>query len=142
MAVPEAVRYLPIPLLLLSPDKTVWLASEAMGTLFGINASSATFREGSVSALLQDKRLTELGIEILQHGRQTAVSWEVRHPTDEQVCYQSAKKLQNFLDSMLSILNSARPTTATRSISILIACGPQGLQQTDAAAVAASPRPM
>jgi hypothetical protein len=77
LAALTAMQYLPIPLLVLSSEKTVCIANEAMGRLLGI-AFDSTIGEGrSVTDHLHGKNMGELGIDILQNGSPILVSWEV-----------------------------------------------------------------
>jgi len=73
-----ALQYLPVPLLVLSTQKTVVLANEAMGRLLDIDFESTATHELSISEVLQDKTMGELGIDILQNGSPILVTWEVR----------------------------------------------------------------
>ena len=78
MASLAALQYLPIPLLVLSSQKTVVLANEAMGRLLSIDFESTTFHDSSIAEILQDKPISDLGIDILQHGSPLLITWEVR----------------------------------------------------------------
>jgi PAS domain-containing protein len=71
-----ALQYLPVPVLVLSSEKTVVLANEAMGRLLGIDFES--IQDLSISEVLQDKTMGELGVDILQNGSPILVTWEVR----------------------------------------------------------------
>ncbi|KAF1951884.1 hypothetical protein CC80DRAFT_423851 [Byssothecium circinans] len=71
-----ALQYLQIPLLVLSSQKTVVLANEAMGRLLGIEWEPAATEGISVTDTLRDKGMAELGIDILQNGSPLMVSWE------------------------------------------------------------------
>jgi PAS domain-containing protein len=71
-----ALQYLPVPILVLSSEKTVVLANEAMGRLLGIDFESV--QDLSISEVLQDKTMGELGVNILQNGSPILVTWEVR----------------------------------------------------------------
>lgn len=73
-----ALQYLPVPLLILSSEKTVIIANEAMGRLLGIDFDSTAYHDFSISEVLQDKTMGDLGIDILQNGSPLLVSWEVR----------------------------------------------------------------
>lgn len=73
-----ALQYLPIPLLVLSSAKSVVIANEAMGRLLGIDFESTAYHDFSITEVLQDKTMSELGIDILQNGSPLLVSWEVR----------------------------------------------------------------
>jgi hypothetical protein len=72
-----ALQYLPIPLLVLSSQKMVVLANEAMGRLLGIDFECAATEGLSISENLQGKSMAELGVDILQNGSPIMVSWEV-----------------------------------------------------------------
>jgi hypothetical protein len=78
MASLTALQYLPVPLLVLSSLKTVLVANEAMGRLLGIDFESTAFHDLSISEVLQDKSMGDLGIDILQNGSPILVPWEVR----------------------------------------------------------------
>ncbi|KAF2132795.1 putative histidine kinase HHK6p [Dothidotthia symphoricarpi CBS 119687] len=71
-----ALQYLPIPLLVLSAQKTITLANEAMGRLLGIDFESIALHDFSISEALQGKSVGQLGIDILQDGSPILVSWE------------------------------------------------------------------
>ncbi|PSN63467.1 hypothetical protein BS50DRAFT_679732 [Corynespora cassiicola Philippines] len=71
-----ALQYLPIPLLVLSSEKTVVLANEAMGRLLGIDFESTAIDGVSVTENLHGKSMGELGIDILQNGSPILVPWE------------------------------------------------------------------
>jgi PAS domain-containing protein len=71
-----ALQYLPIPVLVLSSQKTVVLANEAMGRLLGIDFES--IQDLSISEVLQDRTMSELGVDILQNGSPILITWEVR----------------------------------------------------------------
>jgi hypothetical protein len=81
-----ALQYLPIPLLVLSSNKTVVIANEAMGRLLGIDFESTAYHDFSISEVLQDKTMGELSIDILQNGSPLLVSWEVRQNVLESSC--------------------------------------------------------
>ncbi|KAF2421011.1 hypothetical protein EJ08DRAFT_525664 [Tothia fuscella] len=74
-----ALQYLPVPVLVLSSSKTVVLANEALGRLLGIDMRTME-DDGtgiiSITDLLRGRRVSELGIEILQHGSPIWISWE------------------------------------------------------------------
>ncbi|RAR08620.1 putative histidine kinase HHK6p [Stemphylium lycopersici] len=69
-----ALQYLPVPILVLSSQKTVLLANESMGRLFGIDFES--IHDLSISEVLQDKTMGELGVDILQNGSPILITWE------------------------------------------------------------------
>ncbi|EUC32387.1 hypothetical protein COCCADRAFT_5919 [Bipolaris zeicola 26-R-13] len=69
-----ALQYLPIPVLVLSSQKTVILANEAMGRLFNIDFES--IHHLSITEALQGKTMGELGIDIIQNGSPILITWE------------------------------------------------------------------
>ena len=81
-----ALKYLHIPLLVLSNLKTVLLANEAMGHLLGMERQERakgthhdnSSREQSNSALemLQGQCLSQIGVDLIQNGQPIWVSWE------------------------------------------------------------------
>jgi hypothetical protein len=80
MEVLNTLQHLPIPLLVLSPEKTVIFASETMITLLGIDLGSTTSDEVFPPTALKDRHMTELGIDILKCGVKKKTSWEVCRP--------------------------------------------------------------
>jgi hypothetical protein len=76
MASLTALEYLPVPVLVLSSQKTVLLANEAMGRLFNIDFESTDHL--SITEALQEKTMGELGIDIIQNGSPILITWEVR----------------------------------------------------------------
>ncbi|KAF2850812.1 putative histidine kinase group protein-like protein [Plenodomus tracheiphilus IPT5] len=76
MASLAALQYLPVPLLVLSSAKTVVLANEAMGRLLDIEFESTAIHRLSITEVLQEKSMSELGIDILQNGSPVLVTWE------------------------------------------------------------------
>ena len=72
-----ALQYLPIPILILSSQKKVVLANEAMGRLLSIDSKSSDLQHFSISDFLQGWDMKDLGIDILQNGSPILVSWEV-----------------------------------------------------------------
>jgi len=78
-----ALQFLPTPLLVLSQDKTVVLANEAMGRLLGVeptgqppNRVGGTSPEPSITEILYGKRLGDLHFAVLQRKWPLWVSWE------------------------------------------------------------------
>lgn len=79
-----ALRFLPIPLLVLSSSKTVVLANEAVGRLLGLNVT-ALAEDGnkdptaalSKTDLLCGKEVSQLGIDVLRGGFPIWDTWEV-----------------------------------------------------------------
>ncbi|KAL6711984.1 hypothetical protein ACN47E_003027 [Coniothyrium glycines] len=71
-----ALQYLPVPVLVLSSEKAVLLANEAMGRLLDIDFASTAYHESTITAVLGDKTMGELGIDILQNGSPVLISWE------------------------------------------------------------------
>ncbi|CAN9423992.1 unnamed protein product [Alternaria alternata] len=74
MASFTALQYLPVPVIVLSAQKTVVLANEAMGRLFGIDFESV--HHLSISEVLQDKTMGDLAVDILQNGSPIMITWE------------------------------------------------------------------
>lgn len=75
-----ALQYLPVPVLVLSSEKTVILANEAMTRLLDIDFESTVYQESSITDVLVDKTMGELGIDILQNGSPILITWEVSEP--------------------------------------------------------------
>lgn len=84
-----ALQYLPMPLLVLSGEKTIALANEAMGRLLGIDlqhsvadrdADSMQRRDSqdvlSAADVLQGVSMTALGMDLLQNASPVWISWE------------------------------------------------------------------
>ena len=88
-----ALQYLPMPVLVLSRAKTVMLANEAMGRLFGIEVpgnldrkvegeavpppdSSDDVESKSATDVLFGLTLAQLGVDLLQNGSAVFVAWE------------------------------------------------------------------
>lgn len=91
-----ALQYLPVPLIVLSAQKTVILANEAMGRLMNLNMANCpkTGRPGgalSVTDLLRGFSMNQMGIDLLQGGNPILVSWE---DFLESVVAESAKASQ------------------------------------------------
>jgi hypothetical protein len=79
-----ALQYLPVPLIVLSSQKTVILANEAMGRLLNIDLAldQNALEDGSSELLsvtdkLHGYNMGQLGIDLLQGGSPLMVSWEV-----------------------------------------------------------------
>lgn len=75
-----ALQFLPTPLMVLSRDKTVVLANEAMGRLLGMEPPTHTGRptsQPSITELLYGKCLSELGVNILQRSSPLMINWEL-----------------------------------------------------------------
>ncbi|KAF2459882.1 hypothetical protein BDY21DRAFT_281127, partial [Lineolata rhizophorae] len=77
-----AMQYLPVPILILSSQKTIVLANEAMGRLLGMGlAASAVAIDEATNALaiadrLRGQTMNDVGIEILQEGSPMWISWD------------------------------------------------------------------
>ena len=77
----SALRFLPVPLLVLSSMKTVVLANDAMGRLFGLIGYSSKGLDGqeedaSAGNLFLGKTINQLGVDIVQDGQRIWVGWE------------------------------------------------------------------
>ena len=90
-----ALRYLPIPVLVLSSLKTVILANEAMGRFLRIGEHQGENQEiydeeeeaPNVEEALYGQTLSQIGVEMLQNGQPLWVNWDVRR------CYFGAELL-------------------------------------------------
>jgi len=71
-----ALQYLPAPLLILSCFKTVVLANEAMGRLLGLNLLRDKLSGVSPTQILAGKNLSQVGVDLIQDGRITWVTWD------------------------------------------------------------------
>ncbi|KAK4565568.1 hypothetical protein LTR86_004185 [Recurvomyces mirabilis] len=89
-----ALQYLPMPVLVLSSAKTVVLANEAMGRLFGVEinavseeaadeeteleslARTITMEVRSATDVLYGTTLAQLGVDMLQNGNAVFMAWE------------------------------------------------------------------
>ncbi|KAF2636699.1 putative histidine kinase group protein-like protein [Massarina eburnea CBS 473.64] len=107
MAALTALQYLPIPLLVLSSEKTVILGNEAMGRLLGIEFEYA---DGiSVTDTLRGRSMGEMGIDVLQNGSPLMVSWE-------KLFDSVLKDSSNITEQMGDGETSSGGTTPTASI--------------------------
>lgn len=86
-----ALQYLPTPLLVLSSNKTIVLANEAAGRLFGITANGSIHPDDALDAndlahassgprsatdILYGLSVRSLGVDLLQNGSPVWVTWE------------------------------------------------------------------
>ncbi|KAI6853657.1 hypothetical protein KC323_g9236 [Hortaea werneckii] len=86
-----ALQYLPMPVLVLSSRKTVVLANEAMGRLFGVDPAAQLDASGldsedlskvdsqdlrSPTDVLYGTTLAQLGVDLLLNGNPVFVAWE------------------------------------------------------------------
>lgn len=77
-----ALQYLPVPILVLSSDKSILLANAAMGRLLQIDMESLQRPRSdiiTVTDVLRGQGMAQLQIDILQRGSPIKVSWEVRN---------------------------------------------------------------
>lgn len=74
----SAMRFLPVPVLVLNSLKTVVIANEAMGRLLGLISETETSNEESSRVLdsLNGQTLSQVGIDMIQNGRPVWVAWE------------------------------------------------------------------
>jgi hypothetical protein len=79
-----ALQYLPVPLIVLSSQKSVILANEAMGRLLNLDLMQSSNESDrgteaalSVTDILHGYNISQLGIDFLQGGSPILVSWEV-----------------------------------------------------------------
>ena len=73
----SAMRYLPVPIIVLNSLKTVVLANDAMGRMMG-DTGDSTPSDVALSSLetLRGQTLSQVGIDMLQDGRPVWISWE------------------------------------------------------------------
>jgi len=77
-----ALQYLPVPLLVLSSEKTIVLANEAMGRLLGIDSHvengqrRRTEEVATATDILYGIPMKVLGMDLLQNATPVWVSWE------------------------------------------------------------------
>ncbi|ODA76155.1 hypothetical protein RJ55_08438 [Drechmeria coniospora] len=72
----SALRYLPMPTVVLNSLKTVVLANEAMGRMLGIIADDSDQDATATVEHLRGQTLSQVGIDMLQDGRPVWISWE------------------------------------------------------------------
>lgn len=73
-----AMQYLPIPIIVLSPNKTVISANEAMGKLMGVDLDILAPQRDNVvtiSDVLRGQNVSQLGIDIIQRGSPIMMNW-------------------------------------------------------------------
>ena len=72
-----AIRYLPYPMMVLDDQKTLVMANEAMGRLLDIEVpEGVNDEETSIVEKLWGKTLSQIGIDVLQHGKPIWVIWD------------------------------------------------------------------
>jgi PAS domain-containing protein len=72
-----AMQNLPYPLMVLDNQKTLVMANEALGRLLDIqDYEGATGEETAIVEKLQGKTPSQLGIDVLQDGRPTWITWD------------------------------------------------------------------
>lgn len=76
-AASAALHYLPMPVLLLGPLKTVILANEAMGRL--LSNDSASSNPNAVREGLMGQTLAQVGVDLIQRGLPIWLDWDVCH---------------------------------------------------------------
>ncbi|KAK0907083.1 hypothetical protein LTR91_006856 [Friedmanniomyces endolithicus] len=127
-----ALQYLPMPVLVLSSAKTVVLANEAMGKLFGIDIGAdgeATGNGGDELTRLQSREvrsatdvlygitLAQLGIDLLQNGSAVFLAW----PDFLETLVDDAARAQNTTTQLNTYHKrddkDATPTVNKRSAS-------------------------
>lgn len=106
-----ALQYLPVPVLVLTAEKTVIVGNEAVGRLLGINPQD-TNRDStmqlSVSEILRGRPIGQLGIDILQEGSPIRMDWE--DFLDNLVEGGTRPAAQNFGQEEIESLSSAEST--------------------------------
>ena len=75
-----ALRYLPLPILVLSNEKTVVLANEYMGKVLGlqehVHEASDDKNDTTAENLLFGRTLNQIGVDIIQDGQRVWVGWD------------------------------------------------------------------
>ncbi|KAL9111393.1 MAG: hypothetical protein Q9227_004270 [Pyrenula ochraceoflavens] len=79
-----ALQYLPTPLIVLTSQKNVILANEAMGRLLGLRDGEKHARIGhrsssetpTITDVLRGKSLSQIGIDMMEDGEPVWVSWD------------------------------------------------------------------
>lgn len=105
-----ALKYLPIPLLVLSSSKMVLLANEAMGRLLDLDSMDEDGNEPNNEDheraqsldLLRGQTISQIGIDLYEDGQAIWVSWEVCHSfqTENTGEKPTDKWYRNFLISL------------------------------------------
>lgn len=73
----SALQFLPVPVLVLNSLKTVVIANEAMGQLLGLPADTSNDDDtATVLDQLKGQSLSQVGIDMLQHGRPVWLAWD------------------------------------------------------------------
>lgn len=73
----SALQFLPVPVLVLNGLKTVVIANEAMGRLLGLLTDSSDGDDVTrVLDRLQGQSLSQVGIDMIQHGRPVWIAWD------------------------------------------------------------------
>ena len=75
----SAMQYLPTPLVVLSPLKTILIANEAMGRLLGLKKRGEHgfgAQDQTTTQLLQGQTLSQIGVDLMSDGVPVWVSWE------------------------------------------------------------------
>ena len=82
-----ALQYLPMPVIVLSPFKTVVLANEAMGRLLCLDRMKGSKPGAAATAQLKGQRLAQVGVEALHNDNPVWVNWDVS-PTQYHLIVQ------------------------------------------------------
>lgn len=74
----SAMQYLPYPMVVLNGLKTVSMANEAMVRLLELEEDEDTMSDDATSGgdRLRGQTLSQMGIDMLEHGRPVWVTWE------------------------------------------------------------------
>lgn len=75
----SAMRFLPVPILVLNSLKTVVLANEAMGKLLGLISESNESSDDDALGVLdqvQGQSLAQIGVDMIQNGKPVWVAWD------------------------------------------------------------------
>lgn len=130
-----ALQYLPMPILVLSSEKTVVLANEALGRLLGIEPGyeqleedanmgpleKLTSQDGkSFTDILYGTTLAQLGLDLLQNGSAVFVAWEEFLDTifdDASKAQSSTTQLNTFHSRSRDVDTTPTGSSHKRSVS-------------------------
>jgi hypothetical protein len=113
-----ALQYLPTPVLVLSSLKTVIMANESMGRLLGLtldgenrSRTDPAFQNSSVTDVLRNQSLSQIGVDMLQDGQPIWVSWEIfLENLSEELDRKKAKICEERYSTPLDTIRSGETT--------------------------------
>ncbi|EQB44473.1 hypothetical protein CGLO_16781 [Colletotrichum gloeosporioides Cg-14] len=107
----STMQYLPVPLLVLNNLKTVVLANEAMGRMFGMNSDASEDTHSYIAERLRGQSLSQVGIDMIQEGRPVWVGWEAF--LDSLVLEMGARQTSKDAAEMFGQGGEATPTAGS-----------------------------